>query len=99
MQMALIHSQPGGRFRDLARALALVDEHLKAPDSKDEGLRSLATILKGQLGEQQKLEDALAPAAQKLKDEQKKSEALQRKLDELLAVEKAMSDRHMNQAK
>lgn len=99
MQLALIHGLSTGRYHDTARAQALVEEHLKAPDSRDEGLRSLAAIMKRQLNEQRKLEDTLATLVQKLKDEQKNSDTLQRKLDELLAVEKAMSDRHLNQAK
>jgi predicted ribosome quality control (RQC) complex YloA/Tae2 family protein len=106
MQLVLIHGQPGSRFRDIARAQSLLDEHLKAADSKDEGLRNLAILLKNQLteqqklmNEQQKLEDTASQMTQKLKDEQKKSETLQRKLDELLAVEKAMTDRQQGQPK
>lgn len=94
MQLALIASLPGSRFRDTARARLLLVEHLKAQDSNDEGLRSLAIILKKQLAEQQKLEDTIPSLAQKLKDEQKRSDVLQQKLDELLAVEKAMTERH-----
>lgn len=97
MQLALIHSMPGSRFREVTRAQALVDEQLKSPESRDEGLRSLALILKSQLNEQQKQEDTSASLLQKLKDEQKKSEALQHKLDELLAVEKTMTERHQTQ--
>jgi predicted ribosome quality control (RQC) complex YloA/Tae2 family protein len=100
MQLILIYGMPGSRFRDVSRAQSLLDEHLKAADSKDDGLRSLATLLKSQLNEQQKLvieqqklEDTASQMTQKLKDEQKKSETLQRKLDELIAVEKAMTDR------
>ena len=99
MQLALIHGLPGNRFRDNARAQALIEEHLKAPDSRDDGLRNLASILKVQLGELQKSELTTATLSQRLKDEQKKSDTLQRKLDELLAVEKAMSDRHQKRPK
>lgn len=93
MQLVLVQGLPGSRFRDLAKAMALLDEHLKAGNSKDEGLRNLANLLKTQLAEQQKLEDAIAQTNQKLKDEQIKSETLQRKIDELLEVEKTMTDR------
>jgi hypothetical protein len=104
MQLALIAGLPGSRSRDIARAQLLIDEHLKAPDSKDEGLRNLAMILKKQLAEQQKLlaeqqklEETIPSLTQKFKDEQKKSETLQQKLDELLAVEKAMTERNRAQ--
>jgi len=90
MQLAMVAILPGSRYRDDARALALLDEQLKATDSRDEGLRAFAGIMKNQLLDQQKQEDALT---QKMKDEQKRADALQHKLDELLAVEKAMNDR------
>lgn len=93
MQLLMIYSQPGGRYRDPARALALADEHLKSPDSRDEELRVLAQWIKAQLAESQKQEDFASALQQKLKDEQARTENLQRKLDELLAIEKAMSER------
>ncbi len=99
MQLVMITGLPGSRFRDVGRAQSLIDEHLKSPDSHDEGLRSLALIMKSQLAEQQRLEEALPSLTQKLADEQKKTESLQRKLDELLAVEKAMTERRRSQPK
>ena len=99
MQLALIASAGGSRYRDLARAQALLDEHLKAADSKDEGIRTLAWLLKAHVTEQQKTEDALLAMGQKVKDEQKKSDSLQRKLDELLAVEKTMNERNQRHRK
>lgn len=99
MQLAMIAGLPGSRFRDTARARLLLDEHLKARDSKDEGLRSLATILKSQLNELPKFEDTISSLTQKLKDEQKKSEALQHKLDDLIEVEKTMTERKRTQPK
>lgn len=89
MQLALICSQPGSRYFDASRAQLLLEEHLKSPESKDEGLRMLAAILKNQLGSQRRADEATL----QLKDEQKKSEDLQRKLDELLAIEKSINER------
>jgi hypothetical protein len=96
MQLAMIAMLPGSRYRDNARALALLDEHLKAADSRDEGLRTFAGLMKNQLLDQQKQEDTLT---QKMKDEQKRADTLQHKLDELLAVEKALNDRRGVQQK
>lgn len=84
--------------RDDAKVVALLDEHLKAFDSRDEDLRGLAGLLKAALTGQNK-SDETAQLTQKLKDEQKRADMLQRKLDELLAVEKTMSDRHEAQPK
>jgi hypothetical protein len=93
MQLALMAIMPASRYRDIARAQTILDEHLKAPDSKDEGLRSLAMLLKNLLADQQKQEDTMQQFAQKLKDEQQRTEMLQKKLDQLLAVEKTMNER------
>lgn len=87
------------RPRDDARVIALLNEHLKAIDSRDESLRSLAALIKTALTPQVKPDDATAQLTQKLKDEQKRADMLQRKLDELLAVDKAVSDRHEVQPK
>lgn len=88
------------RPRDDARVIAMLDECLKASDSRDEDLRALATLLKTALtGGQSRPDDNTAQLMQRLKDEQKRADMLQRKLDELLAVEKAMSDRHEAQPK
>lgn len=87
------------RPRDDARVIAMLDECLKAPDSRDEDLRTLAGFLKTTLSGQPKPDDSTVQLMQKLKDEQKRADMLQHKLDELLAVEKAMSDRHEAQPK
>jgi hypothetical protein len=99
MQLAMMAILPGSRYRDNAHALALLDEHLKATDSRDEGLRAFAGLMKNQLLDQQKQEDALSQLTQKMKDEQKRADTLQHKLDELLAVEKTMNERRGAQQK
>jgi len=86
------------RPRDDGRVLTLLDDYLKAPESRDEDLRGLAGLLKAAVSGQNK-SDETAQLTQKLKDEQKRADMLQRKLDELLAVEKAMSDRREAQPK
>lgn len=99
MQLAMMAILPGSRYRDNVRALALLDEHLKATDSRDEGLRAFAGLMKNQLLDQQKQEDNLSQLTQKMKDEQKRADTLQHKLDELLDVEKTMNDRRGAQQK
>lgn len=99
MQMVMMAVLPGSRYKDDARAMALLDEHLKAPDSRDEGLRTLAGVIKALLAAPPKQEENVAQLMQKLKDEQKRADMLQHKLDELLAVEKTMYDRHEAQPK
>lgn len=105
MQLVMISVVPGSRYKDDARATALVDEYLKS-DGRDEGLRTLATTLKSLLAAPRqetrtdpRQEENMALLMQKLKDEQKRADTLQRKLDELLAVEKTLYDRRENQPK
>jgi hypothetical protein len=97
MQLAIMALQ--ARPRDDARIVAMLNEHLRAIDSRDESLRSLAVLMKTALTPQPKPDDTVAQVTQKLKDEQKRADMLQRKLDELLAVDKAVSDRHEVQPK
>ncbi len=99
MQLALIASLAGSRYRDAARAQVLLDEHLKTTSDKNDGVSILARLMKSQLSDEQRLEDNVSMLEQKLKEEQKKSETLQRKLDELLAVEKTMNERKPGQRK
>lgn len=98
-RMQLVMMALLGRQRDDAKAQALLEEHLKAADSRDDGLRYLAVALKGLLANQPKPDDTVAQLTQKLKDEQKRADMLQHKLDELLAVEKTMDDRRESPTK
>jgi hypothetical protein len=93
MQLALVSALPSSRYRDPERALALLEESLKAPDGRDEGLRALALLMKQLLTTQQKQEELSIQLTQKLKDEQKRSDTLQQKLEELMAVEKTLNER------
>lgn len=99
MQLVMMAVQPGSRYKDEGRAAVLVDEYLKS-DARDEGLRTLAQVIKSLLAVARqeakadpKQEENMAQLMQKLKDEQKRADTLQRKLDELLAVEKTLNER------
>lgn len=96
MQLALVSALPSSRYRDPERALALLEEYLKSPDGRDEGLRTLALLMKQLLTTQQKQEELSMQLTQKLKDEQKRSETLRQKLEELMAVEKNLNERHQD---
>jgi len=91
MQMTLALGLPASRYRDIPRALALLDEELKDSTTKNSDLRNLAVILKALLTDRQKLDDGLQQQAQKLKDEQKRSYELQQKLEDLKNLEKMMN--------
>lgn len=85
MKAALVYGLPASRFRDQAKSQLLLEDllHEKALDSDT---KALATILQDFLDENAKL-------LQKNKDEQKRADSLQQKLDELKNIEKTMGER------
>jgi hypothetical protein len=91
MQLTLALGLPVSRYRDIPRALALLDEELKDSATKDSDLRNLAVLLKALLTDRQKLDEGLQQQVQKLKDEQKHVYDLQQKLEDLKNLEKMMN--------
>ena len=85
MKAALIYGLPASRFRDQAKSQLLLEDllHDKAIDANT---KALATILQDFLNEN-------AKQLQKNKDEQKRADGLQQKLDELKNIEKTMGER------
>lgn len=85
MKAALIYGLPASHFRDQAKSQLILEDllHEKALDSDT---KALATILQDTLDENSKL-------SQKSKDEQKRADGLQQKLDELKNIEKSMGER------
>ena len=92
-QLILISAYPGSRFRDRAHAQSLLEEYFKNGDSKDESLMGFAALLKKQLQEYQRLEETIIADSEKIKDEQKRTQLLQHKLEELISVQKTMNER------
>jgi hypothetical protein len=86
LQLALALSHPANRLRDVPRALALLDEQ-----PKDVGLRDLASLLKSFLADRKQYEETLQQSAQRIKDEQRRADTLQQKLEDLMNLEKAMN--------
>lgn len=85
MRLALLLSFSGASFRDDARAVSLLEAMLKEGDARDE-TRALARLLHAQISERRRIEE-------RLKDEQRKTEGLQQKLDALQSIEKSLLER------
>ena len=90
LKLALYHAvAPAG---DRARALALLD--IAPSEANGRGRQHpFALMLLPLLQEARKQDELNASAQQRLRDEQRKSEALQQKLDALRDIEKTMLDR------
>lgn len=75
---------------DLARAQALIDGVLKSPEPDALGLRPLAQMLAVHYAEMRRLGDQLDKASQQAKDNQRRSEQLNDKLEALKAIERTL---------
>jgi hypothetical protein len=90
--LAMAYGLPGTATRDIAKAQTLLEE-IVGNEQLDQASQSLAAIMRDYLGE-------LSRSSQRLREEQKRADAiqsrlddLQKKLDDLKNIEKTMVDR------
>ena len=105
IQMALVLSMPNNPNRDHGRALSVLDPVVKEAansTASEGGLYNMALILQGLISENRRLEsenkrldETLQTTGQKLKEEQKQSELLQQKLEQLKSIEKGLLERNL----
>jgi len=92
LKAGLIFSLPGSDYRDYAKGQAMLQELLREP-GLEEDLVAMVDLTKSYVAELQKLESANAKMDQKLKEDQKRADELQIKLNELKNIEKALIER------
>ncbi|WP_124951733.1 dihydrolipoamide acyltransferase [Sulfuriferula thiophila] len=90
LRVALLLTLPNTAFHDNATALEMANELLKDTKSTTSGLRGLANLLSVTLTEQQRLTDDLS---QKWKDEKKRADGLQDKVEAIKNMEKNLMRR------
>lgn len=93
MQLAMLLSLPQAGFHDDTSALGLVQAWTQDRSLAESRMRPLALLLQTHLTESLRLSEALHAQSGKLKDEQRKAEALQQKLEALLEMEMKMIER------
>lgn len=93
LRMALLLTGPDPRFRDDARAAALLQEVVKGKGGGSPALKNLAALLLQVAEERLRQEERCQTLADKAKEEQKRADALQQKLDALKAIEKNIINR------
>jgi hypothetical protein len=97
LQLAILLSLPGTGFRDDAAALNLVQPFLNDKRHENSALRPLALMLHSQLSElkpeDKRLEEALQQQTAKTREEQRRADALQQKLEAILEMEMKMIER------
>ena len=96
LQLALLLSLPGTSFRDDNAALVLLGPLMKDRGLEGSTLRPLAIWLHSELLELRRSDEALQQQVAKLKEEQRRAEALQQKLDAILDMEMKMIEREQN---
>ena len=92
LQLALFATLSNASFGDNARALALLEPMLKERPGASPA-RSFAILLHAMLTEQKKLEESVQGLSQKLKEEQRREDALQKQLDALKEMETNLMER------
>ena len=96
LQLSLLLSFPGTGFRDDNTALALLNSFIKEKNREGSTLRPLAIWLHSELLELRRTDEALQQQTARLKEEQRRTEALQQKLDAILDMEMKMIEREQN---
>lgn len=103
LQLAILLSLPGTGFRDDPVALNLIQPFLNDKRHENSVLRPLALMLHShlselkrldeQLSELKRLEEALQQQTAKTREEQRRADALQQKLEAILEMEMKMIER------
>lgn len=93
IQLSMLLSLPGTTFRDDTAALALLQSWTRDKRNDDSALRPLAAMMQSYLQDLRRTDDALQTQNSKLRDEQRRAEALQQKLEALLEMEMKMIER------
>ncbi|MGH8630072.1 MAG: hypothetical protein ACREU7_04800 [Burkholderiales bacterium] len=96
VRLALMLSIPGAAFRDDAAAIGLLQPILKDRREPESHLRPLAQLLQSYVLEMRRADDALQAQSAKLREEQRRAEALQQKLEALLEMEMKMIEREQS---
>jgi len=96
MQLAMMLSTPGAAFRDDAAAIGLLQPLLRGRRDPRPHLRPLALLLQSYVLELRRVDDALQAQTARLRDEQRRAEALQQKLEALLEMEMNMIEREQS---
>jgi len=96
LQLALVLSLPGASFRDDNAAIALLHPFVNDRNREGSTLRPLALMLHSELLELRRTDEALQQQSAKLKEEQRRVEVLQQKLEAILDMEMRMIEREQN---
>jgi hypothetical protein len=93
VQMALFGALPGADADQQAQALTLLEPVARDERPRDRELQRFAALLLASLQEQKRLAEAAAGANQRAREESRRADDLQQKLDALKSIEKRLIER------
>ncbi len=94
LRVAMLLALPDTPFHDTATALNLLNDWPQDEAAPPSALRGFARLLSVLLQQQQQSNNALNEMEQKIKEEQKRADALQKKIDAVKNMEKNLMDRN-----
>ncbi len=99
IKLAMLYLHPGAPFRSDATAMTMLEPYVRGDVNPASPFRGIAQLLLAGVEEQKRSEAAAQSQAARLRDEQRRADELQRKLDALMNVERAMILRDQNSRK
>lgn len=90
LQYVMALSVPVATAAEHRRALQLVEPLTQSDDRRDRDLQALASMMHASLTEQRRLEEGSASQAQRVREEQRRAEELEKKLEALKDIEKSL---------
>ena len=93
LQLVLLRCLPGSSVKDRTQAQEMLSSFLKETRDRASELRPFALMLNNLLSEQLRLESEIQAQIQKVKDEARRNDQLQQKLDALVETERKMLER------
>jgi hypothetical protein len=99
MRLALLYLHPGTSFHSEAQALQLLEPYVRGDANARSPYRGIAQLVLANLDESRRTDATVQAQVQKTREEQKRADELQRKLDALKDVERAMILKDQNTRK
>lgn len=93
LQYTMVLSVPAATAADRRRAQQLLDPLAQPGDGRDSELLALASLMRANLAEYRRLEDGSHSQAQRAREEQRRAEDLENKLESLKDIEKSLLPR------
>ena len=99
IRLAMLYLHPGAPFRSDTAALAMLEPYVRGDMNPASPFRGVAQLLLAPLEEHRRAEATAQSQAARLREEQRRADELQRKLDALMNVERDMILREQNPRK